>query len=86
MSRGLGKTQEAILEVLKSGEITLADLTKRVYPDSGISWKDSEPEYSATSRAVKKLERSGRAKMRWSYYFDRTKRPIACKKVKLVKS
>ena len=88
MSRGLGKTQRAILEHLKKKRgrwVLCKDLVNEIYPSTGIAYISS-PELSATYRAIRSLEDKGLVETkRWSYK-DKRNTNISCKCVRLFPS
>jgi hypothetical protein len=86
MSRGLGKTQRAILEHLKKKNpyslVRCRDLVNVIYPTAEIT-HHSSPELSATYRAVRNLEAMGLVITIWYSYRDKQNKKKGCKFVSL---
>jgi hypothetical protein len=86
MSRGLGKTQRAILEHLKKNQdrwVRCNDLVYVIYPSAGITNK-STPELSSTYRAIRYLEAKGLVATMWRSYKNKQNKKIGCKFVTIL--
>lgn len=72
ISRGLGKTQRAILEILQDGEWhKVHDLADIIYAECCRGYI-YDPGQNATQRATKTLERNGLIELRRRYNYTRS--------------